>query len=407
MTFPLDGAPRAPTDGVPFTAQRRLRTSTKDVAQMLLSDANAPPALLDRRLTESDRHEKDTFRAGNILLVDDDRASIQLLGSILAKLGNVRFATSGEDALRLVHDLIPDVILLDAEMPGMTGFELCRALKTDSDLEGVPVIFVTSHTEQEFEVSGFDEGASDFITKPVTASLVIARVKAQLRMKWMADELRRIAMTDLLTGVSNRRGFDEAFSHEWRRARRCDEPLALLMIDVDHFKSYNDRYGHSAGDVCLQSVAQALVHASQRPADAVARYGGEEFVILLPQTSRGGAAHVAHEIFGALDTLRIVHESSPTAPYLTVSIGIGCYDAESVGWVPFSPATRHTRDLSSRPTPLDLLNAADSALYSAKHAGRAQGRLLDIADVKSPESARDLSPRSCTPHEITCGGNKK
>jgi diguanylate cyclase (GGDEF)-like protein len=400
MTPLLGSAARDPTEDVHTAAVLLLPTPTKDVVQMLLSDGDTAAAVLADRLNTPDRQEDDTLRAGTFLLVDDDPASIQLLGRILGDLGSVQFATCGEDALRLVHDTIPDVILLDAEMPGMNGFELCRALKTDPALLGVPVIFVTSHTEQAFEVSGFDHGAADFIAKPVSAPLVVARVKTQLRMKWMADELRRIAMMDLLTGVANRRGFDEAFSREWRRASRGNEPLALLLIDVDHFKSYNDRYGHSAGDVCLRSVAQALVHSSQRPADVVARYGGEEFVILLPQTSRGGAAHVAHEILGAVESLRIVHEGSPTATHLTVSIGVGCYDAESAWWVPFSPATRHTRDPSSRPTPLDLVNAADKALYSAKRAGRAQGRLLDIADVESPESARDLSPRPCTPHEI-------
>jgi diguanylate cyclase (GGDEF)-like protein len=364
--------------------------------------SDAATGLLDDRFAESIR--LDGPMLGNILVVDDDPTSIQLLGHILSELGAVRFATRGEDAFRLVRDSPPDVILLDAEMPGMSGFDLCKALKAEPDYAEIPVIFVTSHTETAFEVSGFDFGAADFIAKPVSAPLVIARVKTQLRMKRMADELRRIATTDLLTGVSNRRGFDESLHREWRRARRCDEPLSLLMIDVDHFKPFNDRYGHPAGDVCLRSVAQALVQASLRPADVVARYGGEEFVILLPQTTRSGAAHVAHEILGAIEALGIVHEDSPTAATLTVSIGVGCYDDESACWVPFSPETRHTRDLSAHPFPIDLVSAADKALYAAKRAGRAQGRLLDVADVESPQLARDLSPRSCTPYQIAFDG---
>jgi diguanylate cyclase (GGDEF)-like protein/PAS domain S-box-containing protein len=333
----------------------------------------------------------------NILLVDDDPASIQALGQILSELGNVRFATRGEDALRLAHEWAPDVILLDAEMPGMTGFEVCRTLKAEADLADIPVIFVTSHTETAFEVSGFNMGAADFIAKPLNGSLVLVRVETQLRLKRMADELRQIATTDVLTGVSNRRGFDETLQREWRRARRGDEPLSLLMIDVDHFKLFNDRYGHPAGDSCLRSVARALVRATMRPVDLIARYGGEEFVALLPQTSRSGAVHIAHEIFGAVESLAIVHADSPTASHVTVSVGVACYDDQSACWVPFTPESRHTRDPNARPFPLDLVNAADRALYSAKRAGRAQGRLLDIADVDSPLLARALPARSGAP----------
>ncbi|MDB4882144.1 MAG: Diguanylate cyclase protein [Gemmatimonadetes bacterium] len=367
---------------------------------MPFTASDAATGALDDRLAKDLSHDGEGAVQGNILLVDDDPTSIQLLGRILSEVGTVRFATRGEDALRLAHDVAPDVILLDAEMPGMSGFELCKALKADADFAEIPVIFVTSHTETAFEVSGFDFGAADFIAKPVSAPLVIARVKTQLRMKRMADELRRIATTDLLTGVSNRRGFDESLHREWRRARRCDEPLALLLIDVDHFKLFNDHYGHPAGDACLRSIAQALVTAGQRPGDVVARYGGEEFAILLPQTQRGGAAHIAHEILGAMESLALPHEASPTARHCTVSIGVACFDDESACWVPFSPTTRYTRDQSVTPTANDLVHAADKALYSAKHAGRAQGRLLDIADVASPQLVRDLSPRSNMPFEI-------
>src|SRR5664280_2921064 len=177
-----------------------------------------------------------------------------------------------------------------------------RDRKAEPALADVPVIFVTSHSEAAFEVAGFEMGAADFIAKPVSAPLVLARVKTQLRVKRMGDELRRIATTDGLTGVANRRRFDESLEREWRRARRSGDPLALLMIDIDHFKLFNDRYGHPAGDACLRSVAQALVGASLRPADLVARYGGEEFVVLLPKTPRAGAEHLARGVFGSSTT---------------------------------------------------------------------------------------------------------
>jgi diguanylate cyclase (GGDEF)-like protein len=314
----------------------------------------------------------------DILLVDDDPAAIQLLSRILAGVGNLRFATSGEDALRLVREAVPDLLLLDAELPGMSGFQILEELKADSALAEVPVILVTSHSEPAFELAGFELGAADFIAKPVSAPLVVARVKTQLRAKRIADELRRIATVDVLTGVANRRGFDDALKNEWRRARRAGDALALLMIDVDHFKAFNDRYGHPAGDVCLRAVAQALMCVSLRPADLVARYGGEEFAVLLPQTPRAGAEHVAHCVLEAVEALAIRHDASSAARHVTVSVGIACYDDASECWVPPSSDSRIT-DASC--SPLDLVCTADKALYRAKRAGRAQAMLLDICDA--------------------------
>src|ERR1700680_2155700 len=186
----------------------------------------------------------------SILLVDDDPGAIQLMGRILGDVGNLRFATNGDDALRLAHEAPPDLILLDAEMPGMSGFELLKMLKAEASLADVPVIFITSHSEAGFEVSALDMGAADFIAKPLKSSRVLARVKTQLRVKHMADELRRTATTDALTGVANRRQFDESLEREWLGARGSAEPVALLMIAGDHFKLYNDRYGHPKGGVC-------------------------------------------------------------------------------------------------------------------------------------------------------------
>jgi diguanylate cyclase (GGDEF)-like protein len=326
----------------------------------------------------------------NILLVDDDPGTIQLLGRMLADVGNLRFATSGEDALRLVHEVKPDLVLLDAEMPGMSGFQVCEALKADPALADIPVIFVTSHSEPAFELSGFDLGAADFIAKPVSAPLVVARVRTQLRVKHLADELRRIATIDVLTGVANRRRFDEALERECRRARRAGDPMALLMIDVDHFKLFNDHYGHPAGDACLRSVAQALVGASLRPADLVARYGGEEFVVLLPLTPREGAEHMARSVLEAVEALAILHGASSTAGHVTVSVGISCYDEASACWV-MGAADSRAADLGAGCCPIELVQAADKAMYCAKRAGRARAMLLDIADADAPQMARDIT----------------
>ena len=315
------------------------------------------------------------------------------MGRILSTVANLRFATSGEDALRLARASAPDLVLLDTEMPGMSGFSTCGALKADPTLAEVPIIFVTSHSQPELEVSGFELGAADFIAKPVSAPLLLARVKTQLRVKHMSDELRRLATIDVLTGVANRRRFDEALEAEWHRSIRSGDALSLLMIDVDHFKLYNDRYGHPAGDTCLRAVAQALLLVSSRPADLVARYGGEEFTILLPQTGCAGAEHVAHCVLGAIEALAIAHEDSGAAPHVTVSVGIGCSDQDGGRQAPPVGEARFMEDRRARLPPLDLVRTADEALYAAKNAGRAQARLLDIADVDAPHLARDIAPK--------------
>ena len=301
----------------------------------------------------------------DILIVDDDPNAIHVLGRMLENVGHVRFAMCGTDALHLTQAAVPDLILLDAEMPGLSGFATCAALKNDPRFVDVPIVFVTAHADESFELAGFDAGAADFITKPIIPRLVLARVTAQLRVKQMADELRRSAGIDALTGVANRRRFDSTFEQEWLRARRARTPLALMLVDVDHFKRYNDHYGHVGGDACLRALADTLRRASLRPADLVARWGGEEFMVLLPETPSNGAARVARRLLGLIDTLALPHEASPTGAHVTVSAGIACYGAAGSGW---------------RQAPSSMIEAADRALYAAKSAGRAQICLTELGD---------------------------
>jgi diguanylate cyclase (GGDEF)-like protein len=296
----------------------------------------------------------------SVLLVDDDPGSIQLIGSILIDAGQLRFATNGRDALRVARESTPDLILLDAEMPGMSGFELLKVLKAEFLLASVPVIFITSHSEAGFEVSALDMGAADFIAKPLRSSRVLARVRTQLRMKHMADELRRSATTDALTGVSNRRHFDESIEREWLKSRYTGDSMSLLMIDVDHFKLYNDLYGHPKGDICLQSVAQALVSTCKGPTDLVARYGGEEFAVLLPKMSRHDAMEAASQSVEAVAARGIFHEDTKTTHHVTVSVGIACYDEASPCWVKSSIERRD--DSNALCGVSDLILAADKAL---------------------------------------------
>jgi diguanylate cyclase (GGDEF)-like protein len=275
----------------------------------------------------------------------------------------------------LAREVGPDLVLLDAQMPEMSGFMVFDALKELPELADVPVIFVTSHSESEFEVGALDMGAADFIAKPVNPPLVKARVKTHLRAKHMADTLRRSAATDGLTGVANRRHFDESLAKEWLRGQVRGDPLALLIIDIDHFKLYNDCYGHPQGDACLKQVVRAVQGSVRRAGDLVARCGGEEFAVLLPETSRAGGEFVAQRILDAVAALEIRHEGSPTARHVTVSIGIGCCDGASAA--------------SSN----ELILAADRALYCAKRSGRAQAQLLDIADAAALRPALARRPR--------------
>jgi diguanylate cyclase (GGDEF)-like protein len=276
----------------------------------------------------------------------------------------------------------------------MSGYRVLDALKSRPEMADVPVIFVTSHSEPGFEVSALEAGAADFIAKPIRAPLVLARVATQLRLKRMTDQLRFAAATDGLTGVANRRRFDETLEHEWQRARRGADPMALLLIDVDHFKLYNDRYGHPKGDSALQLVAKALTGAARRTGDLVARCGGEEFALLLPQTRRVGAEHVARRVVDDVAALNILHAASVTARHLTVSVGIGCYDEESAYWVNSLVDVRYVGEDRRLPcTAADLVVTADSALYAAKRAGRAQFRLQDIsAEVPTLPGKTDLAP---------------
>ncbi len=333
-------------------------------------------------------------RHAQILIVDDDPIVVQMLGRILGDRAQLRFATDGATALALARERAPDLVLLDAEMPKMSGFQVCEALRDDAALADVPVIFVTAHDDPAFELAGFAIGAVDFIAKPFSAPVVQARVATHLRLKRATDELRRLSMVDVLTGIANRRRFDDALDREWRRARRSAAPLALLLCDVDHFKAFNDGYGHPAGDVCLQNVAAVLAAALLRPGDLIARWDGEEFAVLLPETPRAAAEHVAQRLLGAVEALDIEHRGSPVARHVTVSIGMTCYDDDSACW---RDAPARARGTSPTPAdaddigPADLVEAADSALYAAKERGRARAMVLELADPAAEARPVDAS----------------
>ncbi|UXH77997.1 diguanylate cyclase domain-containing protein [Roseateles amylovorans] len=291
----------------------------------------------------------------SLLIVDDNVQLIPVMARMLAPLGQVRFATSGEDALAQMRQHAPDLVLLDAEMPGMSGYDLCQVMRCDPALDLVPVIFVTGHDDLGAELRGLSCGAVDFISKPVSEPLLIARVRTQLRLKRLTDELRRSATTDALTGLDNRGSFDQRLDAEWARAVRTGSALTLVLMDVDHFKRFNDHYGHPAGDSCLREVAAAIRDQARRPADLAARIGGEEFAVLMPDTDEAGALQAAERIRAAVAARSIPHEASLTADHVTVSLGVVSCTPDRQG---------------SRMTVESLMAAADRALYDAKAAGR-------------------------------------
>ncbi|MEP7381760.1 MAG: diguanylate cyclase [Gemmatimonadota bacterium] len=317
-----------------------------------------------------------------LLLVDDDPVMIRVLARMLADVGGLRFATSGGDALRLARESVPDLILLDAELPDLSGFEVCAELKRDAAFRDVPIIFVTSHASQPFELDGFAAGAADFIAKPVSEPLLRARVSTQLRVRQLTAELRRLSITDALTRVANRRMFDQLIAAECQRASR-GAPLALLMVDVDFFKGYNDCYGHPAGDACLQGVAQALTAACHRAGDVVARVGGEEFALVLPSTSLAGAVAVAGRVGTLVRELAIPHERSACASVVTVSVGVAGHSEGSMLLVDgvLGAAALGSREPSSAREQESLQRGADQSLYEAKRAGRDRAWAIDLSDA--------------------------
>jgi len=290
-------------------------------------------------------------RRPRLLVVDDQPVNIQSLHQVFAADCQVLMATSGAQALALCRDKQPDLVLLDVQMPGMDGYELCVRIKTDAELSPIAVIFVTSSDRPEDETRGLEAGAADFITKPFNPAVVRARVRAQLTIKLQADLLREMAFVDGLTGVHNRRHFDEQFEMEMQRALRSRESLAVLLADVDFFKRYNDAYGHLAGDDCLRRVARALKNSLRRPGDVLARYGGEEFACILPDTGLAGALSVAENMEAAVRALQMDHSQSDVGPFLSVSLGVAV-------------------STSGRSDAASLLSLADEQLYKAKAQGR-------------------------------------
>ncbi len=285
-----------------------------------------------------------------VLIVDDDRLNRTALAELLEGECRVVLAKDGFSALRRVEEQAVSLILLDVSMPEMDGYEVLRRLRADARTADIGVIFITGQTEERDEERGLLLGAADYVPKPIRPAIVRARIRNHLKLAMQRQELERLSQQDGLTGIANRRHFDEAFDRVCRRATRTGEHLGLAMLDVDHFKQYNDHYGHGASDDALRKIALVLANAARRPYDVAARYGGEEFVLLVPGAEDFEA--ILEQVRQDVLSLEIIHEMSATASVLTVSGGGIVIESIQSG----------SAEL--------FLRKADSVLYRSKRAGR-------------------------------------
>ena len=267
----------------------------------------------------------------------------------------VAAARNGQKALEMVIRKPPDLVLLDIMMPEMDGYEVCRRIKENESTKNIPVIFITALNQAMDEARAFNIGAADYITKPFHPLVAKARVDTHLELKKKNDMLEALVFLDGLTSVHNRRKFDETLVREWKLATRNMTPLSLILMDIDHFKQYNDNYGHANGDKCLTKVADGLKNAINRPSDFLGRYGGEEFVVILPDTELKGALHVAENLRQAVVDLNIPHQYSPIAPFLSLSVGVASF-----------------QPMGTPKMATDLIETADNMLYKSKENGRNQ-----------------------------------
>ena len=300
-----------------------------------------------------------------ILVVDDIPVNIQLMQKYLSPAGyEILFARNGEEALVQVKNGKPDLVLLYVMMPKMDGFETCRILKSNDKTKYIPIIMVTALNEIEDKVKGIEAGADDFITKPFNKLELLARTQSLLRIKRLHDQLqekvfqleqakerlRMLAVKDGLTELYNHRYFKRFLTQEIKRANRHKSQVSLIMMDIDHFKNYNDTYGHLAGDEVLRNVAK-LMSENIRSIDVAARYGGEEFVIVLPQTNKNAAKIVAEKLRTLVGNQKFQNEDTQPNGKITISMGVATFPENAT-------------DIK------ELIHQADQRLYHAKSLGR-------------------------------------
>lgn len=302
-----------------------------------------------------------------ILLIEDSKSSLNLLSQYIDTLGVKPIpAEDGRTGIDLFLKERPDMVLLDTALPDLDGFEVARQIRQlEAPGDWAPIIFLSARNSDQDIERGIMAGGDDYLLTPVSDVVLGAKIRALQRIIQMRQslivlarkldaanqELKRLTALDGLTGIANRRHFDEVLTQEWRRAMRQGSELAILMCDIDFFKQYNDTYGHQLGDDCIQQIASVLKSSMDRGGDLLARYGGEEFIAVLPETSIKGAVFVAEQMREQVSKLNIEHKGAPHG-HVTLSFGV----ASAVAM----PETQ----------PRDIVGAADLALYEAKREGR-------------------------------------
>ena len=300
-----------------------------------------------------------------ILIVDDAEENLLILENLLADMADIHTARDGAEALAVAEELLPDLVLLDVRMPTMDGHEVCKRLKASDRTRNISVVFVTGLSDEEDEELGLELGAVDYVTKPFSPAIIMARVrnhlelqKAHRNLRLANEELTRLATTDFLTGVWNRRRFLELGQNEVSRLRRNGRGFGTVMMDVDHFKSVNDTYGHDAGDTVLRALADACVH-SLRNVDIIGRLGGEEFAMILPETDPAGVRLTAERLRQDIGQMAVPIGGKNLS--FTISAGYTC-------------VTDPNDSIEN------ALSRADEALYQAKGAGR--NRTIGYEELK-------------------------
>ncbi|MEN5386359.1 diguanylate cyclase [Aliarcobacter skirrowii] len=291
-----------------------------------------------------------------ILIVDDMSTNLMMLSDILKDDYNIKISKTGEKAIELCKNLDIDLVLLDIEMPLMNGYEVCKNLKNYEKTKNIPIIFVSAKNSEEDEEYGLNLGAIDYISKPFSKVIIKARVKNQIKLKQKSELLEKLSNYDGLTNIKNRRYFDDRLTQVYKDSKIKNTNLALMMIDIDFFKPYNDNYGHGKGDEALKIVAKTLensiLNTLDRPNDLVARYGGEEFVVLLSNIDSKELEEISNRVVKAIRDENIEHKFSKVASYLTISLGAVLY--------------KSSNDLSIA----SIMKSADEALYEVKQKSR-------------------------------------
>lgn len=336
-----------------------------------------------RRISSADEAAAVREYRITVLLIDDQPMIAEAVRRALAGQEDItlHYCDDPTRAIRMALELRPTVILQDLVMPVVDGLTMVRFFRANESTRQVPIIVLSTKEEAEIKSRAFGFGANDYLVKLPDSIELIARIRyhsqayivqkqrdeafhaleqSQQRLAAANLELQKLSSLDGLTGVANRRRFDEILRQEWHRAMRHSTSLSLILLDIDYFKRFNDTYGHQSGDDCLRRVAQALEKSACRLTDTLARYGGEEFVAILPETGAKGAVNVAEQMRRCIQELRIPHKASDVDEHVTISVGVAT----------MVPERDHNEE--------DLIAAADKALYTAKESGRNQVRTISF-----------------------------